>query len=518
MNVDLKVLVVEDSEDDTLLLLRELRKAGYRPQHERVDTAADMGEAMDRQAWDIIIADYAMPRFDALAALQLAQARDPDLPFIIVSGRIGESVAVDAMRAGAHDYIMKSNMSRLCPAIERELKDAAVRRERKMAEEALRKAQKMESLGLMASGVAHDFNNLLVAIMGQCSLAMKNLPAGSKANEHLTKTVYAAEKAADLTRQMLAYAGGGDFEFKAVDLNLLLQDSLPLIDAMLPSHVTVEPKLAHGLPQIEADPSQIQQILMNLALNGAEAIGNRAGQITISTGVTESPTGHEWDWIHALAVDGEGPRVFLDMEDDGCGMARNTAARIFDPFFTTKDEGRGLGLAAVLGIVRSHQAGMMLKSAQGKGTLFRILFPVGVAARKEAVPKREKRQDTLAKVMVVDDESLVREAVSDILAQQGIEVIAASGGEEALRQFHRQKESVDLVLLDLTMPGMSGEETLQALFEQDPEARILIASGCGLADARKRLEGERPVGFLRKPFDAHQLVQAIGTALHRTNV
>jgi len=517
MSRPLRVLIVEDSEDDTILLMRALTKGGYAPEHQRVDTEGAMSAALDHQSWDIVIADYAMPRFDALSALRLTKERDPDLPFIIVSGRIGEAVAVAAMRAGAQDYIMKSNLARLCPAIERELKDAAVRRERRLAGEALQQAQKMESLGLMAGGVAHDFNNLLVAIMGQCAIALKKLPEESKAAGHLHKVLHAAEKAADLTRQMLAYAGGGEVDLQSIDLSQLMSDSAALLDAVLPGHVSLELELTRPVPHIVADPNQIQQILLNLALNGAEAIGNKAGTLILRTGLQEEPPVPERAWIQALEIDWTQHHVFLEVQDSGSGMTRENAVRIFDPFFTTKGTGRGLGLAAVLGIVRGHRGGLLVKSRPGRGTTFRVLFPPDRARLPESDNEPGETESAPKTVLVIDDEQMVLDAVTEILSLQGIEVIPAGSGEEGLRLFGERKTAVDLVLLDLTMPEMSGEETLLRMRQIDPGARVLITSGFGPAEAKSRLKGNQTLGFLQKPFGSTTLVDAVDRALHSTN-
>lgn len=514
----LRLLIVEDSEDDTLLLMRELRKGGFEPDYQRVDTAAAMMEALAGQSWDLIISDNAMPQFDAMSALEIAKESDPDLPFIIVSGRIGEAVAVAAMRAGASDYIMKANLNRLCPAIERELQDAEVRRERRSAEEALHQAQKMESLGLMAGGVAHDFSNLLVAIKGQCGIAISQLPEESQARVHLNKVIKATEKAADLTRQMLDFAGGGQFELRPIELNQLLRDSASLLDVVLPGSVELTLDLASELPSIMGDGNQIQQILMNLTLNGADAIGSKSGDLAIVTGLLPGNGRRVYKgWYRALDARSTRAHVFLEIRDNGSGMDRARAAKIFDPFYTTKGKGRGLGLAAVLGIVRGHGGGLWVKSRPGRGTAFRVLFPaLERDLSDDPEPVVESALDNRL-VLVIDDELPVREAVADILEMHGLRVLSAAGGNEGLAMFREASGEVELVILDLTMPEMSGEETLHKLQAVDAATPVLLASGYGLSEAKSLAASGHHVGFLQKPFGAAQLLKAVGEALHSTN-
>ena len=509
MSSELAVLLIEDSEDDAVLLLRALRKGGHDPVFQRVDTMSGMKQALETGIWDVVIADYSLPHFSGLEALRMVKEKGLDLPFIIVSGAIGENVAVAAMRAGAHDYIMKANLARLAPAIERELQEAALRREHRRSEEALLRTQKMESLGLLAGGVAHDFNNLLVAMLGQSSLALAKLPPQSAAREHIRKSVQAAERAADITRQMLAFAGRGQFELRAIDLNILIQENLHLLELAVPKHVKLTPRLQKDLPMITADPGQMQQIIMNLILNGAEAIGEDAGTVVVSTGTQrgEPAPASRRRFLGSLA--GGEAYVTLQVQDTGAGMDAATLKQIFDPFFTTKKSGRGLGLAAVQGIVRAHKGALHIDSELGKGTVFRLFFPVSAdePAPSDEVVSQVETQPKL--VLVIDDEFAVLDAVTDILALAEIETITASNGRQGLTLYSERHAEIDLVLLDLTMPGLSGYETLAQLRQIKSEVRVILSSGYNQIDVTDRLNDPGRVGFLQKPYDADKLINVV---------
>jgi PAS domain S-box-containing protein len=385
--------------------------------------------------------------------------------------------------------------------------------ERRRADEALLVAQKMESLGVLAGGVAHDFNNLLAVILGHNALALGKLPEGSAARVHVQKAVAATERAAGLTRQMLAYSGRGHFEIRAIDLNALVRENMSLLAAALPKHVSTEHRLPDGLPLIAADPSQMQQVVMNLMLNGAEAIVGRAGTVKVSTRARQLAEGaHE-----VVQPTGEplapGPYVELRVEDDGAGMSEDALPRIFEPFFTTKTTGRGLGLAAVQGIVRGHRGGIKVESTPGRGTTFTLLFPASADKEIERAAPAPEAAAGEGLVLVVDDEPAVLETIASILDQAGVPWAAASDGEAAVRLFRERAAHIQLVLLDLSMPGLSGEETFEALRVIDPKVRVLLSSGYSEAEATRRFVGRGLAGFLQKPYRPGALVEAVRRAL-----
>ncbi len=388
--------------------------------------------------------------------------------------------------------------------------------ERKAAEEALRRAAKDESLAVLAGGVAHDFNNLLAAILGHASLALKQLPAGSAARRHVEKAAAAVERASDLTRQMLAYSGRGHFVVRSTDFNALICENLPLLEVAVPKNVRLEKALQQHLPAVDADVGQIQQVLMNLVINAAEAIGEHGGTVTVATGVREVGAGDTALWRASGQPLAPGPYVSLEVRDDGPGMDAETVERIFEPFFTTKFTGRGLGLAAVLGVVRGHRGALSVESTPGRGTTFRLLFAPGSACAAEpagaAGRPRAQRRLTL---LLIDDEEIVREMVTELLEQEGVEVLSAPDGARGVQLFREHSREIDVVLLDLSMPGLSGEETYARLHQIDPAARVILSSGYDHDEALRRFGASGPAGFIQKPYRPQQLMSAIERCLGR---
>ncbi len=387
--------------------------------------------------------------------------------------------------------------------------------ERKQAEEALARAQKTESLSVMAGGVAHDFNNLLAAMLGQTSLALAKLPPGSAAREPIEKAVSAAHRAADLTRQLLAYSGRGRFSVKPLRLNALIEENLRLLEVAIPKHVCLCADLAGALPSIRADAGQMQQVLMNLIINAAEAIGSRPGVVTLHTSVSEVTHTDRQAWHYTGELLPPGRYVVLQVSDDGCGMDAETLMRIFDPFFSTKFAGRGLGLAAVLGIVRGHHGGLRVESTPGVGTTFRLAFPVaahdqdGPAGALAAPPAAVPAVRAAGLILLIDDEEAVREAVTDILEMAGVRVLAAADGKSGLALYRENQAAIRLVLLDLSMPGMSAEETFRQLRTLDPGLLIILSSGYDESEVSARFAGQAPTGFVQKPYSMDDLTLAI---------
>jgi PAS domain S-box-containing protein len=387
--------------------------------------------------------------------------------------------------------------------------------ERKAAEEALRRAAKEESLTVLAGGVAHDFNNLLAAILGHAALALKQLPAGSPARQHVEKAAGAVERAADLTRQMLAYSGRGHFVVRPTDVNALVRENLPLLEVTAPKNVRLEARLDPGVPPVDADVGQIQQVLMNLVINAAEAIGERGGTVTVATGVREVTASDHALWRASGQPLAPGRYVSLEVRDDGPGMEAGTVDRIFEPFFTTKFTGRGLGLAAVLGVVRGHRGALSVESERGHGTVFRILFTPSVQEDAGGAPAGAPAVARSATVLVIDDEDVVRDMVGEVLEHEGFEVLRAEDGARGVALLRERRDRVDVVLLDLSMPGLSGEETFRRLREIDPDVRVILSSGYDRDEARGRFGAGPPAGFIQKPYRPEKLVSEIARCLRR---
>ena len=373
--------------------------------------------------------------------------------------------------------------------------------ERVDIEKKLQETQKLESLGILAGGIAHDFNNLLTGILGNASLARMDLAATSPVQQSLAQIEQAAQRAAELCKQMLAYSGKGRFVVQPLDLSHLIEDAASLLQVSVSKSAMLKYRLAKDLPAVQADATQLRQILMNLVINASDAMGERLGSIEISTGVIFADRAY-LSATHLAPTIPEGDYVFLEVSDNGCGMDAETQARIFDPFFTTKFTGRGLGLAAVLGIVRGHRGALKVYSEPGVGTTFKLLLPVAKEAaqkvpRELQVPSTWRGRGVL---LIVDDEETVRTVASRMVTAIGFTPIATSSGQEAIGFVRARGREVAAVMLDLTMPEMDGAEVFTELRRIQPEIRVLLMSGFNEQEAVNRFAGKGLSGFLQKPF------------------
>jgi len=679
MRVPLRVLIAEDSEDDARLLLRELQRAGYQPTYERVDTPAAMTSALDGHAWDLVIGDYSMPAFSGPAALALLRARDPDTPFIFVSGTIGEDVAVEAMKAGAQDFLTKGNLRRLIPAIQRELRDTEVRRERRRAqtallerarlaeltsevgsaltrgealretlqlcaealvrhldvalariwilqeatatlaleasagmytqidgphskigliaqqlrpyltnqvlgdpqvhdqewaqregmvafagyplvvqdrvlgvmamfarhplsefvpkalasvasglavgierkraeealrssEERLRQAQKMEAVGRLAGGVAHDFNNLLTVITSYSALLLEDLGSDDPKRDDVDQIRKAAEGAAALTRQLLAFSRQQVLQPKALDLKATVAGTEKLLRRLIGEDIQLATVLARDLGVVKADPGQIEQIIINLAVNARDAMPT-GGRLTIEAANVDMDEAY----VRGHAPASPGGYVMLALSDTGIGMDEQTKARIFEPFFTTKEPGKGtgLGLATVYGIVKQSGGFIWVYSEPGHGTSFKFYLPrvdEPAEAAAAATATAEPRGGTET-VLVVEDAASVRMVTRQVLERFGYTVLEAPNGETALRLAAKHHGPIHLLLTDVVMPGLSGRQLAGQLAELRPDMKVLYASG--YADHAIVHHGilESGIAYLQKPFTPETLGRRVRQVL-----
>jgi two-component system cell cycle sensor histidine kinase/response regulator CckA len=374
----------------------------------------------------------------------------------------------------------------------------------------MQQAQKLESLGVLAGGIAHDFNNLLTAILGFAELAEEELTADAPAREHVSQVIAGAKQAAQLTRQMLAYSGRGRFVIEPVDLPALVDSIRELLQVSISKNCVVRLHADPHTRLIEADVSQLQQVIMNLMINASEAIGDSTGTIALTVGEMEC----DRSYLAASTLGDKlppGRYVFLEVTDDGTGMSGETIAKMFDPFFTTKFSGRGLGLAATLGIVRAHRGAIRVNSQIGEGTAIRLLFPI---------PSRPLERQALASagkslppgggtILVVDDEEPLRHLAARMLKKLGYDVQTAARGSEAIALYQKNPQLYQFVLLDLTMPEMNGIEVIRALRELNPNAKVVLMSGYSEQEMLTRAHEERPSAFLSKPFRLVELRAAI---------
>jgi two-component system, cell cycle sensor histidine kinase and response regulator CckA len=372
-------------------------------------------------------------------------------------------------------------------------------------ERRLLQAQKLESLGVLAGGIAHDFNNLLMAILGHLDLATQRLSRASPVLADLEHATRATQRATDLTRQMLAYSGKGHFVVAPLDLNELVRENVGLLRTAIARTVTFNLELAREPAVVEADPGQVQQVVMNLITNASEAIADQPGVVTLTTGVMDC----DEQYLCRSRLEQKpapGWFAFLEVADTGCGMSGETLDRLFDPFYSTKFTGRGLGMSAVLGIVRGHRGAILVDSVAGRGSTIRVLFPVCQAAPgSDSARFTDARSEPGAvrsrgTILVVEDDESVRELCQQYVRQIGYECLAVASGEEALPLFEAMADDIVVVMLDLSMPGMDGVTTFAELTRRRPDARVLMMSGFSEDDVMHRFPGPAPAGFLQKPF------------------
>jgi two-component system cell cycle sensor histidine kinase/response regulator CckA len=373
-------------------------------------------------------------------------------------------------------------------------------------ERKLLEAQKLESLGVLAGGIAHDFNNILTSILGQTSLAALELPETHKLRQKLTLIERSAHRAADLCAQMLAYAGRASFITAAVSLSKLVRDTATLLEVSVGKRVRLELQVDDAIPAVMGDATQLRQIVMNLVINAADAMGERTdGQVIVRTLTRDLPADFLQTAIQSPKLP-SGRYVGLEVIDNGSGMTPEVLARIFEPFFTTKFSGRGLGLAAVLGIVQSHAGALFVESAPGRGTTFRLFLPATAAqAAGSAAPFTPVTGSLRGTVLVVDDEDAVRLVAREALAALGLKVFDAADGPAAIAFVRDHRGPLDLVLLDLTMPGLTGDETLRHLRQIRPDLRAIIMSGYSEGETMQRCASLGVAGYLPKPFDVAAL-------------
>jgi two-component system, cell cycle sensor histidine kinase and response regulator CckA len=398
--------------------------------------------------------------------------------------------------------------------------------ERKQAEEErlslerqMQHAQKLESLGVLAGGIAHDFNNLLMAILGNADLALDELSPHAPARENIQEIEKASKRAAELAKQMLAYSGRGRFIIEPINLNEFVREMSHLLTVSISKKVLLKYNFADNLPTIEGDATQIRQIIMNLITNSSEAIGDKSGVISLSTGAMDCDRSYLNDANEVLRISlneplPEGAYVYLEVADTGCGMDSETIEKVFDPFFTTKFTGRGLGMSAVLGIVRGHSGALKVHSDVGKGTTFTVLFPANdLAENSSAVQNTE--DDTLKEwqgegtILIVDDEATVRTVGSMMLKRIGFNVLTAADGLEAVKIYGEHIDEIVCVLLDLTMPHLDGEQTFRQMHQINPDVKVILCSGYDEQDATEQFVGKGLTGFIQKPYTMAALRQVL---------
>jgi PAS domain S-box-containing protein len=410
----------------------------------------------------------------------------------------------------ATSYVSASGERRILEVTQDITEQVEAEQRRQKLVEQLKETQRLESLGVLAGGIAHDFNNLLTPILGDARLALLDLPRNSPARLQLQQIEKAAHRAAALTNQMLAYSGQRPSAIEPLDISQLVEEMAQLLEAAVSGKVELVYDLAEGLPAVEADAAQLSQVVMNLITNATEAVRDSAGRVVLRTGQVEAEKVERnfLIWSDALL---SGRYVFIEVIDNGCGMDAQTQSKIFDPFFTTKFKGRGLGLAAAVGIVRSHGGAIEIDSEVGRGTRFRVLLPSAERRVLPVAPEDRSIEGWRGRgtVLVVDDDEGVRELVAEILQRAGLTVLLAGDGREAVELFRRQADEIQVVVLDRTMPNIDGEEAFEEIRRIRSDARIILVSGYSEERAAWHCIDQGLDAFLQKPFEPMALLEHV---------
>jgi len=514
MGIPLNVLIVEDSADDAELLLEELQRAGFAPAWKRVETEPAYQASLSDRV-DLIFSDFSLPQFSTHRALELLQKSNLDIPFVVVSGTMGEERAVDILKAGATDYVLKDHLARLGPVVRRALRESAERAERRKLHEQFLQAQKMESIGQLAGGVAHDFNNILTVIQGHASMMRSKPSLPEDVRGSVNQILLAAERATNLTRQLLTFSRKQVTQTRVLDLNEVVTNLTKMLKHILRADVSLRVNYGSQAFLVRADAGMMEQVLMNLAINARDAMP-QGGKLIIST--SDESIGPEYVQLNPQGTVGD--YVCLAVTDTGEGIPPENLSRIFEPFFTTKPvgQGTGLGLATVYGIVRQHNGWITVYSEVGHGTVFRIYLPA-VKEREDKKVERPSNQDVRGgneTILLIEDEAPLRALDRSILEGYGYEVVEADCANSALARWREHQERISLVLTDIMIPGgATGPDLVKRFHAEKPAVRVIFSSGYSVDVVEKDFELHEGINFLQKPYSPHRLAQAVREVLEK---
>jgi signal transduction histidine kinase len=513
MGHPLRVLIVEDNPKDAALLVRELRRGGYDLTFERVETPQAMQQAIEAGKWDLVVSDYAMPFFSVQGALDILKQNNLDLPFIVVSGTVGEEVAIEALRAGAHDFMPKGQFTRLLPAIKRELREAAMRAEHRAVEDRLRHAQKIEALGQLTGGIAHDFNNLLAVIVGNLDLLLEMLDDAPDKQTLANAALKSALHGSELTKRLLAVARQQPLSVRIIDVNALLPGITAMLQRTLGEKIAIQVTRASDLWQAHADPTQVEDALLNLAINARDAMPE-GGTIAIDT--MNKQLDAQYAACHPEVSPGD--YVMLSVTDTGFGMSPDIIERATEPFFTTKPlgKGTGLGLSMVHGFAKQSGGHLNIYSEVGHGTTVRLYLPA-ITAQTHSAPTDPTQAQSSSRggesILVVDDNLDLRTVVVRSLNSSGYKTREAENGPAALRMFDAG-EKFDMLFTDIGLPdGLNGYDLARLALQRQPDLKVLFTTGYAKTALYNDELASDPNRILHKPYRVEDLLEKIRNIL-----
>ncbi len=507
-----RILHLEDSQADCELVQHLLSSDGIDCDIVRCDDREKFIRDLKEEEFDLIFADCTLPQFNGLHALELARELAPQIPFIFVSGTLEEDTAIESLRSGATDYVLKERLSRLVPAVRRAISESAERAKTVEMEERLQQSQRLEAVGTLAGGIAHDFNNILTIIRGYTSLLpMETSP--ERMAEIAAKIDRASQRGADMVNQLLAFARKSEGSFTSTDMNVRVREITSMLRPAMPQNIAFELQIDDTLPEIHADQGQVERALINLCTNARDAMP-QGGKLTFTTCKVPAeeapqPSGRE-----------SGDYLCVCVTDNGCGMDEATRQRMFEPFFTTKPRGKGtgLGMPVVYGLMQSHNGLIDVWSEVGKGTRISLFFPIPAEPRSHPVrpvPEGVQSVEGTETVLVVDDETDVRYFLEVILKAHGYNVISAWNAETALEQLPLPENEVQLLFSDIGLPGIDGFELCRRVRELQPHIKTILCSGYSDGGQKTKMVEEHIDAFIPKPYNMNELLQVIRATLDK---
>lgn len=512
MKQPLHVLHIEDSEEDSELINRLLSNNGIPCEIKRVETRSAVFDALQTHSFDLILSDCKLPGFSGHHALEIAHALKPEIPFVFVSGTIGEETAIESLRNGATDYVLKDRLNRLVPAIRRAMTEAEERMLCRQLQQRLREAGRLEAIGALSNGIAHDFNNILTIILGHTSLLNEEKAHPERVLEISETISEAARRASEIVEQLLAFARKSEGHVEPIDLNPYLKSHLELMKKKLHHQVILHFEPNEGLPPIRSDARQLERILLNLVTNAVDSMPD-GGRLTFATSVVSAASMPE-----LLPELESGRYVCLKVTDEGMGMDAMTRDHVFEPFYTTKERGRGtgLGLPVVFGLMQSQQGCIDVQSEPGQGTIVSLYFPV-VASPEPVKAKVPRNLDPnlcgSEPILIIEDEPDVSFFVKTILEKHGHPIFVAHNHAEALELFEAHRSEIQLVFSDIGLPKIDGINLCAKLKALKPELRVILASGYSPKEFKARMDKIGADGFLSKPYHTRDLLLGVRKVL-----